>query len=105
MKKQILCAIIVAAFAVGCSSTGEKGGTSEKQSVLNSGNVSGIGVKELPQPVKDTLQQQVPAAQISSIDKETMNGKTIYKINFTDPAKFPTMSIAEDGSQIQQPTK
>ncbi len=105
MKKQILCAILVAASAVGCSSIGGKGGTAENQGVLSSRHVSGVAVNALPQAVKDSLRQQVPTAQISSIDKDTLNGKTVYKITFTDRARFPEMTVAEDGTVVQSSAK
>ncbi|PWU09238.1 MAG: hypothetical protein C5B50_27950 [Verrucomicrobia bacterium] len=119
MKKQILCAAIVAAIAVGCSSSKEgmggskekgqysKGGaaSTEQAAVLNNGPTTGVKIADLPQPVKDTLSQQVPSAQISSIDKEDMNGKTVYSFTFTDSNKFPTMRIADDGTQVQGSSK
>lgn len=84
------------------------GGTGDNDTtVLSGGPTTGITVKDLPHAVKKTLKEQAPSAEISTIDKETQNGQTVYKISFTDPNKFPTMFINKDGtvSQQTQPTQ
>ena len=113
MKNKILCAIAVVALVAGCARMREHmGGTSDNQAtVLTGGPTSGITVKDLPRAVKNTLKEQVPSAEVSTIDKETQNGQTVYKVTFTDPSKFPTMSINKDGTvshemkQTEQPAK
>ena len=112
MKNKILCAITVVALAAGCARMREHmGGSNDNNqtTVLSGGPTTGVTVKDLPHAVKNTLKEQVPAAEISTIDKETQNGQTVFKITFTDPNKFPTMFINKDGTvshqteQTQQP--
>jgi len=84
-----------------------KGGaaSTEQATVLSGGPTSGVKIADLPEPVKDTLRQQVPSAQISTIEKDNVNGKTCYTFTFTDSAKFPTMRIADDGTQVGESAK
>jgi hypothetical protein len=112
MKNKILCAIAVVAMVAGCARMREHmGGTSDTHAtVLTGGPTTGVTLKDLPHAVKNTLKEQVPAAEVATIDKETQNGQTVYRITFTDPTKFPTMSINKDGTvsqqtKIEQPTR
>lgn len=107
MKMKVLCAIVVAGLLAGCAWTGKHTGGSayNDQNVLTGGPTMGTTIKDLPQPVKDTLQQKVPTAEISDIQREDMSGRNVYKITFLDKEKNPTMWIAEDGSVVQPQTK
>lgn len=108
MKNQILCAIAVVAVAVGCARNREHMGAGDNQTtVLTGGPTTGTTVKDLPLAVKKTLKEQVPAAEIATIDKQNQDGKTVFVVTFTDPNKFPTMYINKDGtvSQQTQPTQ
>lgn len=105
MKLRILCAIASVALLSGCAWTGKHVGSSEynDQNVLTGGPKFGITIADLPQAVKNTLQQKVPTAEISDIQRENMTGKSVYKVTFLDPNKYPPMWIAEDGSQVSAP--
>jgi hypothetical protein len=105
MKIQILCAIAILGLLSGCAWTGKHTGGSEynDQNVLTGGPMTGITIKDLPQSVKDTLQQKVPTAEISNIQRENMGGKSVYKFTFLDPDKNPPMWIAEDGNVVSAP--
>ena len=105
MKIQILCAIAVLGLFSGCAWTGKHTGASDynDQNVLTGGPSAGMTIKDLPQTVKDTLQQKVPTAEISDIQRENMSGKTVYKISFLDSNKFPAVWIAEDGNLVSAP--
>jgi hypothetical protein len=103
MKIQILCAIAVLGLLSGCAWSGKHTGASDynDQQVLTGGPAAGMTIKDLPQTVKDTLQRETPKAEISSIDRETISGKTVYKINFLDSTKNPPQWVAEDGSLVK----
>ncbi len=60
-------------------------------------------IKDLPQTVKDGLEKNAPKAEISDIQRENVSGKTVYKINFLDPTKNPTLWFAEDGNLVTVP--
>jgi hypothetical protein len=103
MKTQILCVIASAAVLVGCSSMRNNmgGGADNDQNVLTGGPVTGTTVKDLPQPVKNTLKEKAPSAEIADIDKQSQGGRVIYRITFSEPARNPTMYLSQDGSIVQ----
>jgi hypothetical protein len=105
MKIQILCAIALLGLVNGCAWTGKHTGASDynDQNVSTGGPVTGMTIKDLPQTVKDTLQQKTPTAEISSIERINMSGKTVYKINFLDSTKNPPLWVAEDGNLVTAP--
>jgi len=105
MKIQILCAIVVVGLLSGCAWSGKHTGASDynDQNVLTGGPAVGMTIKDLPQTVKDTLQKRNATAEISSIDRQTISGKTAYKINFLDSTKNPPLWVAEDGTLVSVP--
>ena len=105
MKIQILCAIAVLGLLSGCAWSAKHTGASDynDQNVLTGGPAVGMTIKDLPQTVKDTLQEKTPAAEVSTIQRETMSGKTVYKIDFLDSNKFPPVWVAEDGNLVTAP--
>jgi len=105
MKLQILCAITAVGLLSGCAWTGKHTGGSDynDQNVLTGGPTVGMTLKDLPQTVKDTLEKKVPKAEVSNIERQTMTGKTVYKISFLDSTQYPPMWIAEDGNLVTAP--
>jgi hypothetical protein len=103
MKTQLLCVIASVALLAGCAEMHKHmgGGNDNDHNVLTGGPVTGTTVKDLPQPVKTTLKEKAPSAEIADIDKETQAGRVIYRITFSEPGKNPAMYISEDGSIVQ----
>jgi hypothetical protein len=103
MKLRILCALAVAGLLSGCAWSGKEVGASayNDQNVLTGGPTVGTTIADLPQPVKDTLKQRVPKAEISDIERETVNGRTAYKVVFLDKDKYPPLWITDDGRLLQ----
>jgi hypothetical protein len=103
MKTQILCVIASASLLLGCSSARNNmgGGAEDDKNVLTGGPVTGTMIKDLPQPVKNTLKEKAPSSEVADIDKQSQGGRVIYRITFTEPAKNPTMYISQDGSIVQ----
>src|SRR2546423_12277381 len=99
MKTQILCAVAVIGLATGCAECRKHMGASGEndQNVLTGGPVTGTKLKDLPQPVKDTLKDRAPKSEVADIDKKTQNGRVVYKITFAESGKNPPLYIAEDG--------
>lgn len=91
------------AFLVGCAEMRKHmgGGKDNDQNVLTGGPVTGTTIKDLPQPVKNTLKEKAPSAEIADIDKQAQGGRTIYRITFSEPGTNPTMYISEDGTLVQ----
>ena len=102
MKIKLLCVVAVAGLLAGCAWTGKHTGGSayNDQNVLTGGPTMGTTINDLPQAVKNTLAQKVPKAEISDISRETVNGKTAYRVEFLDQSKYPTMWLSEDGSLL-----
>ena len=93
------------AMLAGCSEVRKNMGAANEndQNVLTGGPVSGTRLKDLPQPVRESLKQKVATAEVADIDKQTQNGKVVYKISFSEPGKNPTLYISEDGQVVQTP--
>lgn len=77
------------------------GGAENDHNVLTGGPLSGTTINDLPQPVKNTLKEKAPTAEIADIDRQSQGGRMIYRITFTEPGKNPTMYISQDGSIVQ----
>jgi hypothetical protein len=113
MKNQLTGAFLASILLAGCASKREPMGAASGNDplagrpviVINAGRGTRIRPQDLPQAINSTLQRQAPGAEISSIQKEDWNGRAVYKINFIDKIKYPTMYIAEDGSEVQSQTK
>ena len=103
MKTQILCAVAAVALITGCAETRKSMGAASEndQNVLTGGPVTGTRLKDLPQPVRDTLKDRFSTAEVADIDKQTQNGKIVYRISFAEPGKNPSITIAEDGSVVE----
>jgi uncharacterized membrane protein YkoI len=61
----------------------------------------GTPLSALPEAAQKTIRTQAPNAPIADISRQTDNGRTIYKIEFKDQGKNPTMRVAEDGTLVQ----
>jgi hypothetical protein len=103
MKSQLVSAIAAMALLLGCSQMRKSmgGGAENDHNVLTGGPVTGTTINDLPQPVKNTLKEKAPTAEIADIDRQSQGGRMIYRITFAEPGKNPTMYISQDGSIVQ----
>jgi hypothetical protein len=99
MKRYLLCTLAIAGLAVGCTETRQNMGAAAEndQNVLTGGPVSGTTLRDLPQPVRDTLRRTAPTAEVADIDAHLRDGRTVYQIQFIEPGTNPTLHIAPDG--------
>jgi hypothetical protein len=104
MKIKILCSVATALLLAGCTESRQHMGAASDNdhNVLTGGPITGTTLKDLPQPVKDTLQKQVPQSEIADIDKLKRNGQIVYQISFTEPGKNPKVYITQDGKVLDQ---
>ena len=104
MKIQILCAVAAVALATGCTEVRKHMGAANEndQNVLTGGPVSGTKLKDLPEQVRNSLKDRAPTAEVSDIDKETRDGKVVYKVTFAEPGKNPALYITADGNVLQK---
>jgi hypothetical protein len=101
MKAPILCAALALALTCGCASHRHAGAGGSDHNVLTGGPVTGTRLSDLPQPVRTTLQKEVPSGEVADIDKQVLGSQVIYKISFTDPSNTPALYISQDGRVIQ----
>jgi hypothetical protein len=100
MKLGFLCALAALGFNCGCA--GHMGGTAQNNfNILTGGPVLGTTVNDLPAPVRDTLRQQLPKAEIADIDKQEIDGHACYKISFSHPGTNGSITISQDGNVLQ----
>jgi hypothetical protein len=102
MKIQIVCLFAAVGLLAGCAESRQSMGASAEndQNVLTGGPVTGTTLKDLPSPVREALQKQMPRAEVADIDKTTRNGKVVYEISFAEPGKNPKVYISEDGQML-----
>jgi hypothetical protein len=87
----------------GCAEMGKpQGGTGEGEwNVLSAGPIRGTTLDDVPQAVKDTLQERAPHERIADIDKTKRDGRRAYSIRFYGVHK--KMYIMEDGQLWEPP--
>src|SRR2546423_724719 len=115
MKLQLFHSLAAVALLAGCMQTPPNQGAAvdNDQNVLTGGPITGTTLKDLPQPVRDTLKRRAPheeiadidraqagAAEIEDIAKSSGPGPTVYEVRFTNPELFPTLYVSPDGSVL-----
>jgi len=103
MRIGFFCAITALGLTCGCAGMhGHRGGTAQsEQNILTGGPFTGTTVKDLPQPVRETLRQQLPTAEIADIDKQEIDGRVLYKISFSHPGTNGSITISQDGKIVK----
>lgn len=71
------------------------------QKALTPTGAVGTPLSALPEAVQKTVKEQAPNAPIADISREQDNGRTVYKVEFRDQGKNPTIKVAEDGTLVQ----
>lgn len=74
-------------------------GTMEK--ALTPTGAVGTKFSALPEKVQRSIQAHAPETEISDISRSEDNGRVIYKVEFKDQGKNPSMKIADDGTLVQ----
>lgn len=103
MKIEFLFSLVAVALLVGCAGTRQRfmgSAADNDQNVLTGGPIVGTTLKDLPLPVRDTLKQRAPTAEVADVDKEVRDGKTVYEISFSEPGKNPKLIIRQDGTVV-----
>src|SRR6267154_886203 len=100
MRVTFLWAAIIIGLTSGCAEfRGNMGASGENdQNVLTGGPVTGTRIKDLPEVVRQTIREKAPSAEIAGIDKQTEDGRLIYKITLSVPGRNPSLYIADDGT-------
>jgi len=61
-----------------------------------------IKLSDCPAAVQETLKKEAGGAEIKEVDKETDDGKTVYKTDVTIDGKEVEIKVAEDGKLISK---
>jgi len=60
-----------------------------------------VALKDLPEPVRKTMEEQAVGGKLSTIEKVTEDGKTIYEAKVTKSGKKTEIQVAEDGKLLK----
>jgi hypothetical protein len=71
------------------------------QNVLTGGPVTGTHIKELPKAVRKTLAAKASGAEIAAIDKQTQDGRLIYRIILSEGGLNRSLYILDDGNVLE----
>ncbi len=55
---------------------------------------------QLPPPVQKTVRAHAPNAEIAKVDTKTIEGQTVYEVEFADAGANPKVLVAPDGKLI-----
>ncbi len=61
-----------------------------------------VNLKDLPQAVQSTIQQQSQGGQIQEIEKETEKGQTYYEVTLQKDGKKQEFKVSLDGKYLGQ---
>ncbi len=61
-----------------------------------------VTMDQLPEAVRQTIQQEIGSAQIGEIERDREGGRTYYEVEFTENGRRYELDIAEDGRVIQR---
>ena len=99
MRRAIqLLSVLFLATAMSCAAQGkEKEEKEEKE-----GNETKVQFSQVPQAVQTTLKEESHGATITTVDKESDEGKTIYEADVDIKGKNYEIKVAEDGTLISK---
>lgn len=69
--------------------------------LLTPTGAAGTPFSALPLAAQKTIRSHAPDAQVAGITRDEENGRVIYKVEFVDEGKNPTLRVAEDGALVQ----
>jgi hypothetical protein len=61
-----------------------------------------VKTSDLPPKVVKLIEERATLSGISTISKETWGNRTVYVVTFKDPAHYPNLYVAEDGSLVEE---
>jgi hypothetical protein len=103
MARLLVRTLVIALFAlvaVGCAESHHAtppGNAADYNKPLLS---PGAMFAALPPAVQNTIRAETGGAAISDIVKDSSSGRLVYRVYFQNPAHFPPLNIAPDGSLL-----
>jgi hypothetical protein len=82
MKKEIMIAALAVGLMTGCATRVAE-------------------LRDLPFPVQQTIIEQAPNGDIAKVNREIRDEGIVYEVNFHNPAVYPQLEIAADGTLLQ----
>jgi hypothetical protein len=105
MKPTLLAAILAASLsgiAVTTALAADAPAAAKSQPAKDEGVEVKIKFAECPKAVQDTLTKESGGAAITTVDKETEDGKTTYEADAVINGKNYELKVAEDGTLISK---
>jgi len=100
MKSHIIPVLALAGLLAGCATESD----SRKADIQTPYRkpITSLGAKfgALPPPVQSTVLAQAGGTEITDAVRDTSSGRVVYKIYFREPAIFPPLWVAPDGSVL-----
>jgi hypothetical protein len=69
---------------------------------VSAGRGTSLKASEVPRPVMKVIDERAPLAGYSYIAMEKWGSRTVYVVDFKDPAHNPRMFIAPDGTVVEE---
>ena len=106
MRFTLLTFFCAVALLAGCSETPQFQGAAvdNDQNVLTGGPITGTTLDDLPEPVRATLTQRVPQAEVVSITRSKRDGKVVYDITLANSQTLE-LYLREDGMVMPDPMR
>ncbi|HVM49476.1 MAG TPA: hypothetical protein VMU04_15715 [Candidatus Acidoferrum sp.] len=104
MKAHVLPIVLLTALVAGCASkpAAPKAKAKTDEATPYHRPITSLGAKfgALPPAVQSTVLAEAGGADITDAVRDVSSGRVVYKIYFHDPAIFPPLYVAHDGSVL-----
>jgi uncharacterized membrane protein YkoI len=60
-----------------------------------------LEVRDVPEPVQQTIREQAAGREVADIDRETWDGKVVYEVEFAQTGRNAQIHVTEDGVMVR----
>jgi hypothetical protein len=98
MQVRRMAAVATLALITGCSAMhdSKSSGEGEEKDEVK------MSINDVPAPVRDALTREAGGASITSVDKETRHGKTVYETDVMKDGKNWELVADENGKMVSK---
>jgi hypothetical protein len=100
MKSPHLLAVSLAVLLAGCATQDQKQMAAQNTSYHKPLSSPGAEFGDLPPLVQRTVLAEAGTEGVVNTIRDTKSGRVVYKIYFQNPATFPPLYVAPDGSVL-----
>lgn len=61
-----------------------------------------VPLEQVPPAVRATIEREMQGGRLEEIERETMNGRTVYEVELVRDGKKRELHIAEDGTVLKR---